>query len=240
MQTNDPRQPLIKFTVLANVKPIPGFVKRISTADVARGEVNGAFHIWPTARPVTTVEPGERLSLALRVRPLTPDAGNVKLGPTAPDTWKLRHEANGDYWLDIQVGPSTETNTQVVPLVVESGAGHSREMRVRLMVNVPAENLVVTPKDLDFGDVALENVRGTMKRLGLRKIVGSLHIKAVTTTLPFLKLEQATMVEGSNYLIRITIDQTKPLKPGAYDGMVIIETDEGRRVEVPVKLKLVR
>jgi hypothetical protein len=108
------------------------------------------------------------------------------------------------------------------------------------MVNVPAENLVVTPKELDFGEVALENVRLTIRRVGVRKIVGSLHIKALTTTLPFLKLEQATMIEGRNYLVRITIDPTKPLKAGAYDGTVVIETDEGPRVEVPVKLKLVR
>jgi hypothetical protein len=226
--------------VLANVKPLPGFVKRISTADVGHGEVNGAFHIWPTARPVITVEPGERLSIALRIKTLTPDAGTLKLGPTAPETWKLRREANGDYWLDIPIGPANETSTQVVPLVVELSDGRSREIRVRLVVNVPAENLVVTPKEIDFGQVTLENLRGTLKRVGVRKIAGSLHIKTLTTTLPFLKLEQATMVEGSNYLIRITIDPTKPLKPGAYDGILVIETDEGQRVEVPVKLKLIR
>lgn len=186
-----------------------------------------------------SVESGERLAIALRIKALTPDAGNLKLGPTAPDTWKLRREGNGEYWLDIPIGPATETSERVVPLVVELSGGSSREIRVRLMVNVPAENLVVTPKELDFGEVALENARLTLKRIGVRKIVGSLHIKALTTTLPFLKLEQATMVEGSNYLIRITIDPTKPLRAGAYDGTVVIETDEGHRVEVPVKLKLV-
>ena len=218
---------------------MPAFVKRIASADVGHGEVNGAFHIWPTGRPVISVESGERLAIALRIKALTPDAGNLKLGPTAPDTWKLRREGNGEYWLDIPIGPATETSERVVPLVVELSGGSSREIRVRLMVNVPAENLVVTPKELDFGEVALENARLTLKRIGVRKIVGSLHIKALTTTLPFLKLEQATMLEGSNYLIRITIDPTKPLRAGAYDGTVVIETDEGHRVEVPVKLKLV-
>jgi hypothetical protein len=47
------------------------------------------------------------------------------------------------------------------------------------------------------------------------------------------------MVDGSNYLIRITIDAAKSLKQGAYEGVVLIETDEGHRVEVPVKVKLV-
>src|SRR6185369_12191321 len=116
---------------------------------------------------------------------------------------------------------------------------HSREIRVQLMTTVPAENLVVTPRELDFGDLTLAGIGRTVQRIGIRKIVGSFHIKALSSTLPFLKLQQATMVDGSNYLIRITIDSTRPVKPGAYSGVVLIETDEGHRVEVPIKIKLV-
>ena len=78
-----------------------------------------------------------------------------------------------------------------------------------------------------------------MKRVGIRKIVGTFHIKAVSSTLPFLKLEQVTMVENSNYLIRITIDAAKPVKAGSYDGVLLIETDGGKRLEVPIKMTLV-
>ena len=150
---------------------------------MGRGEVNGAFQIWPTARPAITVEPGERVSISLRIKSITPDAGNLKLAPTAPGAWKLRREANGDYWLDIPIEPANESSTQVVPLVVESGS-QSREIRVRLAVNVPAENLVVTPKEIDFGEMNLTNLSGNLKRIGVRKIVGSLHIKSLATTLP--------------------------------------------------------
>ncbi len=97
---------------------------------------------------------------------------------------------------------------------------------------------MVSPKELDFGEVTLSNVRNSTKRIGVRKIVGSIHNKTLTTTLPLLKLEQATMVEGSNYLVRVSIDSAKPLKVGAYTGKVVIETDEGKRIEVPVKLTL--
>ena len=31
---------------------------------------------------------------------------------------------------------------------------------------------------------------------------------------------------------------TKPLKPGAQQGVIVIETDGGNRLEVPIKLKL--
>ena len=225
---------------MANVNPLPGYVKRITTADVARGEINGAIQIWPTARPAIVVEAGERLAIALRIRVLAPNAGSLKLAPGAPESWKLRRDANGgDYWLDIPIEAPSESSSRVVPLVVEQSAGRSREIRVRLTVDVPAENLITTPKAIDFGEMDLASVKGTIKRLGVRKIVGSFHIKALSSTLPFLKLEQVTMVEGSNYLVRITIDPTRPLKAGSYDGVVSIETDEGHRVECPVKVKLV-
>ena len=225
------------MTIVANIKPLPTYVKRITTADIAHGETNSAFQIWPTARPAISIEPGERLAIALRLRALAPDAGTLKLGPAAPASWKLRREAAGDYWLDILVEAGGGSHTE--PLVVDLGENRSGEIRVRLMVTVPAENLVVTPRELDFGELTLAGVSNASQRFGVRKIVGSFHIKKLSSTLPFLKLEQATMVDGSNYRIRITIDPTRPLKPGAYSGVVLIETDEGHRVEVPIKMKLV-
>lgn len=227
------------MTIIANVKPLPAYVKRIASADVAHGETNGAFQVWPTARPAISIEPGERLAIALRIRALAPDTGTLTLGPGAPESWKLRREAAGDYWLDIPIEAGGGSGSRTAPLVVDLGENRSREIRVQLMVTVPAANLVVTPRELDFGEVTLASVSGAAQRVGVRKIVGSFHIKALSSTLPFLKLQQATMVDGSNYLIRITIDPTRPLKPGAYSGVVLIETDDGHRVEVPIKMKLV-
>ena len=225
------------MTIVANVKPLPAYVKRIRTADIAHGETNGAFQVWPTARPAISVEPGEKLTVALRIRTFVSDAGILKLGPGAPDSWKLRREASGDYWLDIAVNGGASAS-RTAPLIVERSEA-SREIRIQLMVTVPEENIVLTPRDLDFGEQTLSNVRGAVQRLGVRKVVGSFHIKTLSSTLPFLKLQQSTMVDGSNYLIKITIDPTKPLKPGAYEGAVVIETDEGHRLELPIKIKLV-
>ena len=239
LSTNDPRHPVIKVTIVANVKPLPAYLKRITTADVAHGETNGAFQIWPTTRPAVSIEPGERLTIGLRIRALASDAGSLKLAPGAPESWKLRRETTGDYWLDIPLGAGVGSESRTAALVVDLGENRSREIRVQLMVTVPTENLVVTPRDLDFGELTLTRVSGAIQRVGVRKIVGSFHIKTLSSTLPFLKLQQATMVDGSNYLIRITIDATRSLKPGAYEGVVLIETDEGHRIEVPIKLKLV-
>jgi hypothetical protein len=203
---------------------------------VARGEGTGVFHIWPTARPAITLEPGERLNISLRVKPLIADPGILKLPADAPAAWKLRREANGDYWLDIRIDAGSSRS---VSLVAETADGHSHEVRVQLMVSVPAENVVVTPREMDFGEVSLASAQGSLRRVGIRKLVGSFHIKSASSTLPFLKLEQATMIEGSNYLIRVTIDRAWRLKPGSYEGLLVIETDEGHRAEVKVKIKLV-
>jgi hypothetical protein len=226
-------------TIVANVKPLPGYVKRIKTADIPHGEKNGAFQVWPTSRPAVSAEAGERFTIALRLRPQAPDAGTVKLGAGAPQSWKLKRETSGDYWLDIPIDAGSGSSTHTAPLVVELGDNRSQEIRVQLMVAVPAENLVVTPRELDFGELALAGVSRAVQRLGIRKLVGTFHIKTLSATLPFLKLEPATMVDGSNYLIRITIDSAKPLKPGAYSGLVQIETDESHKVEVPINVKLV-
>jgi hypothetical protein len=163
----------------------------------------------------------------------------VKLGAGAPDSWRLRREAAGDYWLDIAIDTGGGSGSRTAALVVDLGENRSHKIGVQLMVTVPAENLVVTPRELDFGELTLARAGGAVRRVGIRKIVGSFHIKTLSSTLPFLKLVPATMVEGSNYLIRITIDPGKPLKPGAYSGVLLIETDEGLKVEVPIHGKLV-
>lgn len=243
LQTNDPRHPVIKVTLAATVKAVPDYVKRIATADVGHGEVIGAFQVWPTARPSITVEAAEQLTIALRIRSIAtgaPDASTLKLAPDAPGTWKLRREPkSGDYWLDIPADAASGAGTRTATLVVDPGNGRTREMRVRLTVNVLAENLIVTPKAIDFGEVSIVKARTSFQRVGIRKLIGTLHIKALSSSLPFLKLEQTTMVENSNYLVRVTIDPAKPLKAGTYDGVLIIETDGGIRIEVPIKVKLV-
>ncbi|HXF39758.1 MAG TPA: hypothetical protein VN687_08605, partial [Blastocatellia bacterium] len=107
-----------------------------------------------------------------------------------------------------------------------------------LTVDVPAENLVTTPRELDFGELTVESAGQTLRRLGVRKLVGSFEIKSISSTLPFLKFEKVVIVPGSNYLIRVTIDVAKPLKTGAQQGVIVVETDGGKRLEVPIKLKL--
>jgi hypothetical protein len=139
---------------------------------------------------------------------------------------------------DIAIDAVGRSVNQAVPLVVDLGENRASEIRVQLMVTVPAENLVVTPRDLDFGERTLAGVRVWFQGSALESW-SARFISKQSRQRRFLELALTTMVDGSNYLIKITVDPTTPLKPGAYTGVVLIETDEGRKIEVPIKLTVV-
>lgn len=210
-------------------------MKRLKASEIGHGENFGAYQVWPTSRPEVELEKAEKLAIPVRIRPTGAENLTVTLEPGSP--WKLRKETSGDYWLDVVAEGGAPPTPAIAKLTVDFGSSRS-EIQVVLKTTVPADNLVLTPKDLDFGELPVAGLNGSVKRLGLRKLVGSFHIKALSSTLPFLKLEQATMVDGSNYVIRVSIDPSKA-KPGSYSGSVVVETDEAHRVEIPVKIKIV-
>jgi hypothetical protein len=243
VQTNDPRHSLVTVIVTANIKPLPAFAARISNADIAHGEKVGAFNVWPAARPIITVERGERLTVTLRIRPTEPASAVLKLA-RASETYKLRREPNGDtYLLDLMIEPSNDLAQQIIPVALEINDGASGQLALQMTVNVQAENLIATPRQLDFGEVSLASLRDGLTgggRFGIRKTVGTFHIKSLTSTLDFLKLEPRTIIEGSNYVIRVSFDQTKLPKAATYTGILRVETDDPLtpRVEIPVKMVL--
>jgi len=225
-------------SVRGNVLPRPEFIKRIANADVQKGGQAGSLLVWPTANPSVAMEEGEKLKISLRIRPRTPDQpGEIKLGPEAPPFCKLRREQAGDgYWLDFDL-EGVRTATYTIPLKVLSIP--PKDLRVSLQLNVIPESLVVTPKEIDLGvmsakDIAAGAVRPA--RLGVRKQVGTFKIASLSSNLEFLKLDQRTIVDGSNYLIAITVSSHKPIKPASYNGVIRIEIDSGRRTEVPVRV----
>lgn len=242
LQTNDPLHSLIKLTVTATVKPLPAFVKRLAGVEIRSGYTLAGFNAWPVSQPTVTLERGEKLDITLRLRPLSASTGTLALAPDAPAFCKLRHDVSSNtYWLDLTAGPAVASLTQAVPLVVTAADGSSSKLTLNLAIEVPAENLIVTPRELDLGESALSSLKaGQQKsgRIGIRKLVGSFHIKTLSSTLPFLKLEQETIVEGSNYLIRVRIDAENLPKAGAYIGVLVINTDDNQKLQIPVMLTL--
>ena len=239
LQTNDPKHRVIKVTMTATIKPLPAFAKRISNADIEHGERVGAFIVWPAARPRITLEKGERLPVSLRIRPATPNQ-SAKLAATS-DSFKLTRETNGSgYVADVIIEPPADAPSRVLPLVVKVEGGD--DLKLQVTVNTLSENLIVTPQQVDFGEVSLAKLQSgatVMSRLGIRKQVGTFQIKSLASSLEFLQVESQALVDGSNYLIRIRFDPAKLPKAATYIGTLRIETTDAARPQLEVLIKVV-
>lgn len=215
--------------------------------DLQRGEQLGGFNVWPTARPGISIDRGERFKFSLRIRPAATENRELQLStkPTDRIAYKLRREANGNvYWLDVEAGPFSEAGSHQATVEMAAGSNPAPAVTIHLSVYILSENVIATPNSLDLGELLLSNLRERVKlvgRLGLRKVAGAFRITAVSSNLGFIKLEQQTIVDGNNYLIRLKIDPTALPKPGSYTGLLQVDTDdrEKPRVEVPIKVTVV-
>lgn len=229
----------------ADIKPLPGFVKLIETAAIARGDQIGPFKVWPSARPTLSLEPGVSTSIAIRIRLDAAESGELKLVSDASDgaSYSLRREGS-DYWLNIAIKPSKEASSETTKIILKTTSTIPQSLTIHLTTRTPEENVTVTPRSVALGDVALSSLKtgsARITRIGVRKVVGSFRVRSVSSTLEFLKLESQTIVDGSNYLIRVSIDPQKIPPAGQYAGVIRIETDDAGtpRMEVPVTLTLV-
>ena len=246
LYTNDPRQPVVTLTLGANVAALPEFIKRILNANLASGETVGAFNFWPTAKPEISVARNTRTSVSIRIRPNSGEAAELKLASKDSEAAnvKLRKEADGKiYWLDIETEPVAEPGLKTVKIDLQGLSPQAEAVSVSLTLRVLDDSIVFTPAVIDGGEVArTELAKYAMRvgRAGIRKSAGAFHVKTVSATLDFLKPEVQTIVDGSNYLITVNTVAGRVPKAGAYEGKVVIETDDAQkpRVEIPIKIVL--
>jgi hypothetical protein len=226
--------------VKGRVNPVPDYVRRINNAAVQYGGAAGSVIIWPSAKPSLIVEPGERLSLALRVRPSTvTEHFDLELAAGAPPFCSLRREqSGGGLFVEIALQAPADSTTYTIPLKRTDGT--PEDLKVPLELKVLSDNLSVRPAELDLGQVSLRAVSAGAQRVGrvgIQKKAGTFRISSLSSTLPFLKLEQQTIIEGSNYVVRVSVAEDKAPGPGSYSGTVRIETGQ-KRFDVPVKVKI--
>lgn len=243
--TNDPRNYLVEIKSLANVKPVPAYVKRMSNTNLTLGEEIGFFRVWPTAHAEITVERDERLKITYKIMTDSPaEAGELNLLSTDFKNAKsaLRRDEHGYYWLDVETEPVGEAGMRDIKISLQSDGAKKQRFDVALALRVPAESLTFSPSVVDCGEIPLSSLKAyptKVGRAGLRKAAGVFQIKAITSTLTFLKPEIQTMVTGSNYLIRLGTDPQSLPKPGAYEGFIHIETDDPRQAKVEIPIKIV-
>ena len=228
-----------------DIKPLPDSVKLIESAAIARGDQIGPFRVWPTARPTLSLEPGVSTSIAIRIRLDAAESGELKLASDASEraSYALKRKGS-DYWLEIAINPTKEAASETTKIILKTTSPTPQTLTIHLTTRTPEENLTVTPRSIVLGEVALSSLKtgsARITRIGVRKVVGSFRVKSVSSTLEFLKLDSQTIVDGSNYLIRVSIDAQRIPPVGQYAGVIRIETDDAGtpRVEVPVTLTLV-
>ena len=270
LATNDPAHPLITFALVADVKRLPEIYRRLKNGDYLNGQRVSTFEVWPTASPFITMEKGEHLTLPLRVwrgqldvrvantggeAPINktgmavgqPPSGEMQARlPFPPGAVKYGIRAAGDkrgFWVDLDItGVDKAGLFEWSANVADPSTGES--FPVGLSALVYEENLIMNPRSLDTGDVslaALEKSPIIAAQFNLRKMIGSIQIKGVSSSLAFVKGGVQILVDGSNYLIKAYIVANPGVGPGKYEGTLRVETDDSahRRIEVPLKVTLV-
>jgi hypothetical protein len=246
LYTNDPRHADVALRLTANSQALPEFVKRITNANVTTGEMVGAFQMWPTAKPETTVARNARTNLAIRIKPTIDEPLELKMvsDKSGQVAYRLRREGTSNvYWLDIETEPIAEPGLKQVKILLQSLGPRVEEIALSLTLRVLDDSILFTPAVVDCGSLSLANWKtGALRvgRAGVRKSAGTFRVKTATSTLDFLKPEVLTIVDGSNYLLNINTVAERLPKAGTYEGKLIVETDDPQkpRLEIPVKIVL--
>ena len=102
------------------------------------------------------------------------------------------------------------------------------------------ENLYTFPQILDFKTMHGSQIAGQVTQsLLVKKREGQFEINRVTSTIPFLTIQQEPDGKSATFRIDVSIDSTQ-LAPGTTSGVLRIETDDGEfpEVLVPVRIEL--
>lgn len=230
----------------ATVKAVPDYAKRLQKTNNNQGETVGAFNVWPGTTPSVTLERNERFRASFRIRPTFREAFELRLlaHDAAQAKVSLRREAQqAVYWLDVETEPAAAAGVRNIKIELQSSGARHETLQIQISAQVLGESLVFTPALLDCGDIPLSSLRAyptRVGRVGVRKLAGTFKITALSTTLPFLQVDAQTIIEGSNYVLRVNTNPAMLPKAGAYEGKVIVETDEAAqpRLEIPLKIVL--
>jgi hypothetical protein len=243
--TNDPKNRVVKVTLRARVFPLPAFVSRLVSPAIERGDKIGAFTVWPTAHAVVTLQHGEELTLSFRIKRDLFDSGISGAPAATSDLVRIgsRGEIGTGLWVDVTLGPFDKPGRHSASVKIPVSGGNVTELAISVGFTVLEDSVIVTPRSLDLGEISMSELREGVERaarIGIRKQAAAVGLKSVSSTSPFLKLETQTIVDGANYVIRVTLSGGANLSPGSFNGQLVIETDDKDqpRIEVPVKVKI--
>jgi hypothetical protein len=246
LYTNDPKHPQVTLRLSANVQTVPEYIKLIGNANPINGELIGAFRAWPTAKPALKIQRNTSAKFSIRIRASNQEAVDLKMlsDNFEQAKYKLRREENGNtYWVDIETEPVAEAGERNIKIDFQSVSPVAENFSIIVALQILDDSILFTPAVVNCGEIPLSSLKQLATRVGragIRKLSGTFHIKTLSATLDFLKVNSQTMVEGSNYLLTIDTEPAKLPKAGTYEGKIIVETDDVAkpRVEIPIKIIL--
>jgi hypothetical protein len=245
VNTNDPARPTFNLILRAYFKPTtkPGGAEASKAPGMAPGKAAGPYTISPSDRWFTSALSGTTSATKITfynretapVRITKVEAGgsdfNVSLTPI---------EDGKRYELFVSTNPALKPGQYKQDVKLTTDDKTTQEIKLHLEATVFAKVLaspsfISMPKLDMVSDIASIN----MPAIYIRKVRElGLNLKDVRSSLPFLKLEVKTEIEGQFYIIKLSLDPSKIEKPGDYKGEVIVDTNDAEvpQLKIPINI----
>jgi hypothetical protein len=233
--TNDPALGTFYLTLRAHFKgidPATGAVNKVA----GYGKVAGAFSISPNDRWITSAITGTTAATKFYLYNQEKDPVRIKQVEAGGSSFKVTLTPIEDgkrYEVSVSTEPTLKPGQYSQTTRIVTDHATKPDVILHLDVTVFAKvfatpNSIILPSLPINGDLASIN----LPMIYVRKIrEAGLQLKSVNSTLPFIKLEVKTEVEGQFYTLRITFDKSKITEAGSYKGEIEVDTNDA---EVPV------
>jgi hypothetical protein len=233
--TNDPVLATFYLTLRAYFKPTESAAGAINKV-AGYGKMSGAFSVSPNDRWTTSAITGTAPSTTIYLFNNEKEPVHIKQVEAGGTSFKVAVSPIEDgkrYQVSLSTDPTLKPGqySQKVRIITD----HPTRPDVILHLDVTVfAKVFVTPSAITMPAFSLNtDLAGVnLPPIHVRKIrdVG-LQLKSINSTLPFIKVEVKTEIEGQFYILRITFDKSKITEAGSYKGEIEVITNDA---EVPV------
>ncbi|MEW6209775.1 MAG: hypothetical protein AB1631_15535 [Acidobacteriota bacterium] len=233
--TNDPALGTFYLTLRAHFKPVETAAGAINKV-AGYGKMSGAFSVSPNDRWTTSAITGTAPATTLYLFNHEKEPVHIKQVEAGGTSFKVVVSPIEDgkrYQVSLSTDPTLKPGqySQKVRIITD----HPTKPDVILHLDVTVfAKVFATPSSIAMPALALNSDMAgvNLPPIYIRKIrEAGLQLKSVNSTLPFIKVEVKTEIEGQFYTLRITFDKSKIAEAGSYKGEIVIDTNDA---EVPV------
>ncbi|GEM_PF-383321 len=233
--TNDPALSTFYLTLRAYFKPADTAAGAINKV-AGYGKMSGAFSVSPndrwTTSAITGSAPATKLYLFNNERNLV-RIKQVEAGGSSFKVTVTPIEDGKRYEVSISTDPALKPGQYSQKARIITDHPTKPDVILHLDVTVFAK-VFATPNSVNLQQLSLNSdlANINLPLIYIRKVrEAGLQVKSVNSTLPFIKIEVKTEVEGQFYTLRITFDKSKISEAGNFKGEIEVATNDA---EVPV------